>query len=180
MTASARIGLFRSETINLTTDLSRTECVKRLTAQVDGNLRIFGTKPLVGRIRESSLRVARRIRYRNSFQTWLSANLIDAGGGTRLICRLALHPLVRIFMIVWFTGIILIGGLIGLGAGAGLMTTLLRGTGPLSPGPVLATLVPLGLLGFGLGLLKFSRYLARDERDFLVSFIKDTLAARED
>jgi hypothetical protein len=42
-----------------------------------------------------------------------------------------------------------------------------------------STLFAAGMISFGIGLVWFCRYLARDEQAFLTTFIRDTLKASE-
>src|SRR5258708_27002427 len=62
-------------------------CLQRLRSEVDeGWSSAFGGHAVGGRIGAASLRLRKRIRYRNSFQTGLSAKLAEADGGTSLDC----------------------------------------------------------------------------------------------
>ncbi len=105
-----------------------------------------------------------RNRYRNSFQQVLRGRMIDApGGGTEIDCAIGMSPWVMIFLCVWFGGLIFMGG--------ALVTTTVDGLRAL---PVL-----LGMFAFGIALVVFGRFLARNEKDNLVQFVCFTLVARE-
>ena len=42
----------------------------------------------------------------------------------------------------------------------------------------LALAIPIAMLAFGFGHIKFGRYLARDERRFLLEFLRQTMGAK--
>jgi NAD/NADP transhydrogenase beta subunit len=46
-------------------------------------------------------------------------------------------------------------------------------------GTIMGVLIPLGMAMFGIALLKFGKYLARDESAFLIAFLIDLLDAEE-
>ena len=70
---SLQIG--KSEQVKLFSPLTPAECVSKLEAAIDYEgfmllsfASIFGSKPVIGRVTESSIRLRKRIYYRNSFQ----------------------------------------------------------------------------------------------------------------
>ncbi len=65
-------------------------------------------------------------------------------------------------------------GAVGLGAAAILLSAV---QGRLQGNPV-AALIPVFMLLFAVGLVRFGRYLARDEERFLVAFVAEVLEAR--
>lgn len=133
-----------------------------------------GSKPVIGKVSESSLRLRRRIRYGNSFQTFLTATMRPEFGGTVISGECAMHPLVRIFNAVWFGIVALFGGTLFLVTG---WNALYGSTGP-SREALWGMLVPLVLLTFGIGLVRLGRYLARSDPQFLMDFLIQTLDAR--
>jgi hypothetical protein len=154
---------------DLISPLSREACVSRLRSKTDP----AWSGAVVGSIGETSFRLRKRIYYRNSFQYSLSGKLIDHNGQTRLRCRIGLHPLVRAFLVVWFGGV-----LIGCGAiTARLAGVLARGASPVNRWPGAA--VPFLMLVGGLALVMSGRYLARDEPDFLIDFLRKNLETRD-
>src|SRR4051812_21410120 len=106
-----------SNRIELIAPLPPAECASRLKAVIDTERSalfsfagLFGSRPVVGRVTESSLRLRKRIGYRNSFQSFLTATMRPEAGGTLISGDVAMHPFVRVFMFVWFGGVVLIGG----------------------------------------------------------------------
>jgi hypothetical protein len=77
-------------------------------------------------------------------------------------------------MLIWFGGIVFIGGtifvstLIAVLGGGQIVTTVWMGLG-----------IPLILPLFGYLLLKFGRFLARDEQRFLTDFLRGTIDAHD-
>jgi hypothetical protein len=164
------VGDTLSSTV-LVSPLAPEDCAARLGEAVDHTWleRLFGSKPVRGRLSARSFRLLKRIHYRNSFQTCLTGTLEFHVEGTILRVRSGMHPLVIAFLVVWFTG-----------AGLGCAIILLGWLQGLVPGPVHAvgTIVPLLLLAFGIGLVRFCRWLARDEERFLIDFVAAVLGAR--
>ncbi|MDZ4775386.1 MAG: hypothetical protein SGJ23_01200 [Alphaproteobacteria bacterium] len=117
----------------------------------------------------------RAISYRNSFQTRLSLDFLPGARGCSLKCSIGPPISVVVFLmflVFWFSGVVLIGGTITLTA----MLAPERIESDL-PTPVIA-LFPLVMLGFGVGLVSLGRWLARDEERFLIEFLCETLEAK--
>ena len=131
------------------------------------------TKPVIGSINGSSLRLRKRIEYRNSFQTSLSAEMHREGTGTAIVGEFAMHPLVVGFMALWFTGVVFFGILAGL---AKLASAQPGSTLHASDDAGIVLFVPPGMLIFGIGLVMFGRFLARQEARFITDFLVRTLA----
>ena len=172
-----------SERVELFTPLPPPECARRLSSAIDDDgwlwlisLRgLVGSKPVIGHVTETWLRLRKRIGYRNSFQTILSASLRPEGGGTLIHGTAGVHVVVRAFMFVWFGGVMLGGGAIFLGT----LAALLFGSGPRPPNAWAGIVMPWVMLGFGIGLVAGCRYLARDETRFLTDFLDSTLGAQQ-
>jgi hypothetical protein len=156
--------------IELETPLSPDECEARLRAVVGADLFVswFSTRPVVGWVSGRSVRLRKRIGYRNSFQTFLTGTLYGQAGGTVFRGQAGTHPLVRGFLAVWFGGVILIGSALMVAAVAGRLT---RGS------PLLGVAIPPLLLAFGFGVFRLGRWLARGEERFLVAFLAETIGA---
>jgi hypothetical protein len=134
---------------------------------------LFGSRAVIGRVTDTSLRLRKRIRYRNSFQSHLTATLRPEAGGTVISGEVAMHPFVRVFMFIWFGGVILIGGTMFVAA----IGTIFFGSGSQHQNAWMGAVIPPVMLVFGFGLLRFGRYLARDETRFLTDFLIQTLKA---
>jgi hypothetical protein len=168
--------------INLVTPYGQAECVSRLNAVIDSENSILasfaalrGSKAVVGWVTESSMRLRKRIGYGNSFQSYLTATMWPEAGGTAISGKIAMHPLVRVAMIVWFGAIVYMAG------GPFLRTVYLRIVGfPAEYENVEVLLIAFPvMLACGFGLIAFGRYLARSEARFLTEFLIRELDARE-
>ena len=158
-------------TVDLISPLSVEECVQRLRFKTAEGW----SGSVVGSVGETSFRLRKRIGYRNSFQISLYGKIIAENGETRLHCRAGLHPFVRAFLLFWFGGV-------SIGCGAMVIRTidLLRhAQGALPANGWQALAVPFGMLGFGVVLVGSGKYLARDERDFLIDYVRRAVDARE-
>jgi hypothetical protein len=159
------------ETIELISPLPQEECIARLRQAVGSEWSLSGGAPAIGRVGDASFRIRKRLpaAVHNSFQTRLRGTLSPAGTGTHLHCHLGMHPLIGIFMPLWFclvlafaAGWIVIGverGATGMQFWAGLI-------------------IPVFMLVFGVGLIAFGRFLARNERPFLLDFLRQTVDAQ--
>jgi hypothetical protein len=168
-----------SNRIQLLSPLTPAECVSRLTAVIDterlASSSWSGSRPVVGRVTDSSLRLRKRIRYRNSFQSFLTATMRPEAGGTLISGEVAMHPFVRAFMLIWLSGVLFIGGTMFL-ATVGSMAIA---SGSHHQNAWMGVVIPPVMLAFGFGLVCFGRYLARDEGRFLTDFLSRTLDVYE-
>jgi hypothetical protein len=158
---------------DLISPLPLRECVRRLRTATDGVWAIGGSKPVQGTVRDTSIRLRKRIFYRNSFQCWLSAKLAEDNGQTRLSCTCGLHPFVRVFLEIWIGIVSVVGLTIAMQS-----TWLWLRDSALSPNAWLGIVFPLIMASFAILLLKFGNYLAQDEPVFLVEFLECTINAR--
>lgn len=162
--------------------LSPAECAARLAAAVDPESSLLDAwaratleKPVIGSVKGASVRLRKRTElYRNSFQTYLTAELRPDGTGTAITGTMGLHPFVWAFMALWFAVLTLVGGLAALMFVASFVAAPTVRQGASGWGAVL--ILP-GMLAFGIALVAFGRYLARSEAGFLVDFMVRTLDA---
>ena len=143
--------------------------------------------PLFSDLRFSSRVLARmgptgfRLRYRrafvqNSFAPILDATIEATAGGSRIPVRFRLNRFVSGFMVVWFIGVMGVGGSIMIMS----VRALLRGESRVGEASVwLGLLFPIAFLGFGIGLVAFGQFLGRRDRQELISFIEHQLHAVE-
>jgi hypothetical protein len=148
----------------MTSPLSRDELVATLRGEIDSPWTFFGKKPVVGRVSNTRIWLVQRHNYRNSFQTVLAATLADDGGGTRLSCRTGMSAFVIVFMCVWF--------------GLTMLIAIPITNIAIQNHDAWSVLFNAGFLAFGAGLVSLGRWLARGEREFLVSFLEDVVDAR--
>jgi hypothetical protein len=156
--------------IELLSPLSREVCAARLRDAVDSGWRIFGGKPAIGRVDESSFRIRKRLgaTFHNSFQTYLTGRLESDGSGTRVQCRFGMHPFVRGFMALWFAMLLAF-------TAAGIM---MGAHGSARGFPLVGIIGPAIMAVFGVGLVFFGRFFARNEQRFLLDFLAQTIEAR--
>ena len=167
--------------IQLFSPLPPAECASRLKVAMDTErlahfslAGFFGSRPVVGQVTESSLRLRKRIGYRNTFQTFLTATMRPEAGGTVISGEFAMHPFVRVFMLIWFGGIIIIGGTMFVATAS----SMLSGSGQ-GQNTWMGVVIPTAMLAFGFGLVRLGRFLARTESRFLTDFLVQTLNAHE-
>lgn len=168
------MSLIRPRSAVLRTSLSPDEVAAKLAGLTDSSLTFFGSKPLIGSVSPVSLSLRKRIGYRNSWQTVMSATLEGQKGQkgqkgqTTIRCRFWMHLFVVVFMAVWFT--LAIGGVFG------VLGTLADGGFPEgTPGWV--AVIPLGLFAFGWLMLAVGRWMARHEESYLVETLRTALGA---
>jgi hypothetical protein len=156
--------------ITIISPLTPQECQRRLQEKIDRDGVLFGKKPVIGRVRQTSLRLRKRIKGKNSFQTFLFAKMNEAAGQTRFDCRFGMHPIVIGFMTFWF------GGIITMGAAAIIEASGVSAT--LSISDPMLVFAPLGMIVFGIALVVICRYSARDDQQFLTDFLLDAVDGR--
>src|ERR1700722_6206949 len=105
--------------VELIAPIPPAECAARLRAAIDLERFplfcfewLWASKPTLGLVTDSGFRIRKRIWYGNAFQRFLTAAIRAEGNGTAISGRLAMHPFVQVFAVVWFAGVILIGGAI--------------------------------------------------------------------
>ena len=96
------------------------------------------TPPFIGKIEGDSFRVRRDIHYRNSFLPLVWGRISSVSMGTHISVTMFLHPIVALFMAVWFCGV---------GVGAWSFLHAPRSTDHW------ASIVPVCLLVFGVALV---------------------------
>lgn len=154
---------FSARTATLRSPLSPEACAERIAAITDNSFAVFGTRPLIGSASARSASLRRRINYRNSFQTELSALFEPAGNGTTIRCRFALLGVVQVFMAIWIGGALFAAGSILLGTvGVGTDT----GAGPMF------ALIPLVFLAFGFVMVAVGRGFARNEESYILETVR--------
>ncbi|MBX7201309.1 MAG: hypothetical protein K1X51_18225 [Rhodospirillaceae bacterium] len=156
-------ALFASRTATLGSPLSPQACAERIAAITDGPLVLLGTRPLIGSATANGVRVRRRINYRNSFQTALSATFETQGAGTIIRCRFGMMPLVIVFLAVWM-GLALL-------AGAGLAVSQMTGSPGSETSPFIV-LFPLGFLAFGFVMASVGRSLGRKDEAYILETVR--------
>ncbi|MGE0668297.1 MAG: hypothetical protein AB7O49_17210 [Sphingomonadales bacterium] len=161
-----------SVTIDLLSPYRPDECARRLRMVTDPRRRFRGNNPLIGTITDAVLTLRRRLAYRNWFQTFMFGTMEREGEGARLHVRFGMHPAAVVFLIVWFTTVII-------GLGVGLVVALdLFGIdhgvrGPLWP----AAIVPVLMAVFAMVWLKMSRRLAEEDELFMIELLRFSLDA---
>lgn len=148
-------------TVTLRSPLAPAEVAARLAAQTSSAWALFNTRPLVGWVRDRSMRVRRTILLRNSFQQNLSADFEADGGGTLIRCRFGLMPHILTFLAV-FT----------LGAVGFAQVPIMAAASGIEPPPGAPTFWWVGgflLLGVVLALI--GMWLARDDRRILTEIV---------
>jgi hypothetical protein len=165
-----------NQKIILRSSCSPEECYKRLKASVDTSFFMRDTsKKVIGAVSRSSFWFRKRISYRNSFQTVLKASLKQAVNGTELTVTTGLYPTTKWFMIFWL-GIVVLVAVFQLSL---TVASFFIKEAPKDIGSIIGKLIPVALAIAGFAILKFGRYLARNESDFLKAFLIDLLEAQE-
>lgn len=166
-----RLGAIMPRRHDLISPLSPDEVSRHLKATVASEWTFFSDKPFRGKVDERSFRIRKNIGYRNSFQTHLYGTLHVEGGQTRVKCTARMRTFVMVFMTVWFG---LLFGISGPWFFEGASAAL---AGRLADVPPLLLAIPATMLVFGIALVFFGRWLARNEEAELLSFLEETIDA---
>jgi len=160
--------------VDLVSPLQHDECVRRLRDHVDAGFGISGMRPVMGNVGDASFMLRQRTGYRNSFSTILRGAFIEEGRRTRLHCRLGVHPLVRVFFLLWLAGVAV--GVCVLGFP--VIWSLINGTSTRATMSIGNILAPVLMFCFGIALTKIGRHAARDQQEYLIDFLTRRLDAR--
>ena len=126
-----------------------------------------GERTIIGKFDGDRFRLQMRRFYRNSFAPFFYGEVRAIDSGSELSGDFKLHPFVRIFFGIWMTGATL-------GAMAISVAGLTEGHAE-RVGPFIA--LPFALPLFGFGMLRFGRWLARNEAPSIVRFLERCAAS---
>jgi hypothetical protein len=152
--------------------LPREDCLRRLQEQVDPEGSVLGKKLVIGRVRDRSLRLRKRIKGRNSFQTFLFAGVAAVGSQTRFECRFGMHPAVIAFMAFWFAALLVIGVM-----AVSELGSVWAGSGSFPAGVPIGAFV-LGMAVFGIGVIAVGRFTSKGDVAFLTEFLLNAVNGR--
>ena len=163
--------------MTLRTDIPIEECRARLTAAMDVEQLAFslsgytGSKPILGRLRDTTFRLQKRRSYGNSFAPFFFGHFVALEGGTLIEGHFKMHPFVRAFMVFWFL-------FLGLFAVAALVLPS-RGQPEAPWGRAALLLGVVAMAAFGAGLKKLGAWLGQAEEGSILEFLKTTLEAKQ-
>jgi hypothetical protein len=170
------------ERMDLYSPFPPAECIRRLSEAMDVQKSAFfslagrnGSRPVTGVVRGLSVRLRKRIPYRSSFQTFLTATFEPDDRGAHIDCKFAMHPFTRWFMRAWMTMSLIIGSMVFVVS----VGALVFASSPPRGGAWMGLVIPVALPIFGYCLFKFGSQLARDEARCLTDFLRETLSAGE-
>jgi len=162
--------------IRLRTPLPIEECTARLASGVDVERLAFswsghaGSRPILGKFSENGFRLQKRRYYRNEFAPFFYGRFVSADPGTLIDGEFRMHPFTRAFMTFWFSFLALYLAVV--------LIQLAMGRPGIQEDRGLLLAFPFGMMAFGVALVKFGRWLGREERA-IVAFLKTTLEANE-
>ncbi len=162
------------------TRLTPAECEARLSKAMDPEWTwrspmrgLTGTGTVIGRVADGTLRLRRRIQYRNSFQPVLTATIRSEPGGASIEGRIAMHGSVRVFLVLWFLILVLVGVPLVLKG----LQVMSAAEGSDDPNWWFNLVIPPAMALFAFGIARFGRFLAREEPALLKSFLATTIEA---
>jgi hypothetical protein len=162
-------------TFDLVSPLPLAECIRRLRAATDSGFAMAGSKPVLGTVRNTAIRLRRRSHYRHGSQCWLSGKFTQEGGRTRLHCTVGMHPFFRVFLKYWVACIFIGGGAIVVHT----LRTFWTAQEPLPQNLWLGLVVPPLLFGFGVVLFLVGDSGFGSDPRFLVEFVARTIDGKE-
>ena len=106
------VSLLPYRQISVSTDLAMEGAVSRLSAiTTEQNVSAWSLPPsgkkYAGQVSPQGFNIKRIIGYTNSFLPVLDGKFIATDEGTRLDIHMALHPLVKLFLVFWSTPLLL-------------------------------------------------------------------------
>ena len=152
--------------MKLSTKLSIEECRSRIVKAAEP------PQFILGEFRGNSFRLRTRKFYINSFAPLFYGKFSERAGGSSLAGDYRMHPLVRLFMVFWFTFLALFAAaLVVVPARIPLYRESERWM-------LLASLG--GLSVFGMLFIVIGKWLARNEKTVIHNFLKTALEAEDD
>lgn len=171
----------KSSRIELRTRLTPAECAARISASIDAEpyalmslASLFGSRPIIGWARDSSFSLRKRLAYRNSFQSFLTASMQQESGITVISGKVAMHPFIQVFLCIWFGVLMLIDALM-----FATLSAMLLGAIRFQESAWIGVAILSLMLLFGCSLVWIGRFFARDEARFLTDFLIEALEAQE-
>jgi hypothetical protein len=170
------VNPFAGEQRLLHTRLNPDECRARLQERIASwfSLTPSRQRPVEGRVSAHGFEIRKFVLYGNPYQTVAKGIFMPSPEGTRLVVRLGLSRWIRIFVGLWFGGIVfftILAILLTMTQSPSLEAMLTRLAMPL--------LSLLLLFLFGAGTVWLGRWLARNEAEFLMRFLRETLEAED-
>jgi len=167
----------KRETFTLRSDFPVEDCLRRLSEGSDvGQRTIFslssykGSKRVLSKFEGNGFRLWKRRTYRNDFAPIFFGAASSERQGTRIEGRFDVDPLVKIFMGIWLGFVIVIG--------TGLFISALLGK--IQGDARVGLIIPPAMVGFGLLMPQFGRFIGRGEEKSLREFLQTTLAATQE
>jgi hypothetical protein len=159
--------IYPKDTFELDSPLTSGELYSAFDAAVEPpkwfRWRSASGKKYQGEFTYTNFKFWRIINYRNSFLPIIEGQITPSTSGSRIAVTMRLHRLVSVFMLIWFSMVIV-----------GLVTFLIAVIKGKSE-PIPALLIPMGMLIFGTVLTSGSFWWeAKKTKPFLIEIVKGT------
>jgi len=158
------------------TKLSPGECIQRLQKHTHQSFLNSAWSPpeqgsVFAKVRANRFRLFAQghKHVRNSFVLFFYGRVEESHDGTRIIGAFRMHPVVRVFLLIWFGGLVIMS----------VVFPVVAFSGKVQAGepPVIFVVGPLLMILFGVGLLSFGRRLSRGQVSRLLDFLREELKA---
>ncbi|MBL4938582.1 hypothetical protein JK636_23030 [Clostridium sp. YIM B02515] len=158
------------------TELDIEECKKSINEIVKENgFPISGIRGKVDFEKDKFNLLRTDSNYRNSFSRIFYGEFMKKENGTIIQGSFSMSAFVKVFITIWFSGVISIGGLIFLVS----FSDVFLGTSFSEGSPVLGMIIPFILLIFGILIVKLGIRLSKNAEEYILELIKRTLNAKE-
>jgi hypothetical protein len=164
--------------VHLVSPLLPRHCVERLRAAL--KLSCSREPTLEGKVTDDSARLWKVVFLRNSFQPYLRGEWQPLPDGTAFRGSVGMHPIVNVFLVVWYC----LTGVIGGGMWVSVIQVWASGVAHSDPhhasnaGGFLLCF-PLGFWLFPILLVWFGRWLARGQDALLVAFLAEAIRGHQ-
>lgn len=158
------------------TELDSEECKKHIDEIVKQNrFHIGAIKGKVDFKKDKFYLVKRNLIYHSLFSRIFYGKFIKKEDGTIIQGSFSIHVFVKILLIIWFSVVIFIGGLIFFGFLSEFVLGISNGEGNV----VLGLMITFIILIFGSLLVRFGVRSSKNEEEYVLEFIEKTLDAKE-
>lgn len=158
------------------TKLDIEECKKRINEAVRGNR--FSMGEMRGKVNSEKNKfylLKTKAYYSNSFSRIFYGELIKKENGTIIQGSFCRHIIVKLFMTIWFGGVIFVGGIMFLVCFSNVFLGTSNGDG----NSVLGLIIPPIMFIFGILLVKSGVWFSINEEKYVLEFIRKTLKGEE-
>lgn len=157
--------------VNFVVNLPAEQCKTLLTESIDRERYfppydfLYARKDIIGYLKGSAFRIRKRRHNMNSFAPLLYGEFLQEGNHTRIQGEFRMHPFIKPFEIFWF------GFLIIFFVFNAIFVFPRVFSGEANLGHFMGLTIPILLVAFAVGLIKWGKSSGEPEKNYIISFL---------